>query len=202
MDAVHAARTLEVIRTLMERTTQYQLLTARAGLAAGSLASVGALAFVWLDASNPLVFGLVWGGVFFGSLAATVVSTIWRGRTQGEKIWSRQARAVVWALMPALLAALALSVVCFVRGDHVWLPGVWMLCYGQGASATAPYAPAPIRYFGFLTLMLGAVTLGLGPAWAVLMMGLVFGAGHITLGIVLLAAEQRQRKLRLHRWVA
>jgi len=35
-----------------------------------------------------------------------------------------------------------------------------------------------------------------------LMMGLVFGAGHITLGIVLLAAEQRQRKLRLHRWVA
>jgi hypothetical protein len=202
MDAVHAARTLEVIRTLMERTTQYQLLTARAGLAAGSLASVGALAFVWLDASNPLVFGLVWGGVFFGSLAATVVSTIWRGRTQGEKIWSRQARAVVWALMPALLAALALSVFFFVRGDHLWLPGVWMLCYGQGASATAPYAPAPIRYFGFLTLMLGAVTLGLGPAWAVLMMGLVFGAGHITLGIVLLAAEQRQRKLRLHRWVA
>jgi len=202
MDAVHAARTLEVIRTLMERTTQYQLLTARAGLAAGSLASVGALAFVWLDASNPLVFGLVWGGVFFGSLAATVVSTIWRGRTQGEKIWARQARAVVWALMPALLAALALSVFFFVRGDHLWLPGVWMLCYGQGASATAPYAPAPIRYFGFLTLMLGAVTLGLGPAWAVLMMGLVFGAGHITLGIVLLAAEQRQRKLRLHRWVA
>jgi len=202
MDAVHAARTLEVIRTLMERTTQYQLLTARAGLAAGSLASVGALAFVWLDASNPLVFGLVWGGVFFGSLAATVVSTIWRGRTQGEKIWSRQARAVVWALMPALLAALALRVFFFVRGDHLWLPGVWMLCYGQGASATAPYAPAPIRYFGFLTLMLGAVTLGLGPAWAVLMMGLVFGAGHITLGIVLLAAEQRQRKLRLHRWVA
>jgi hypothetical protein len=34
MDARQAARTLEVIRTLMERTCQYQLLTARAGLAA------------------------------------------------------------------------------------------------------------------------------------------------------------------------
>ena len=34
MDARQATRTLEVIRTLMERTCQYQLLTARAGLAA------------------------------------------------------------------------------------------------------------------------------------------------------------------------
>ena len=43
MDSVQAARNLELIRTLMERTTQYQLLTARAGLAAGSLAGAGAL---------------------------------------------------------------------------------------------------------------------------------------------------------------
>ena len=36
MNARQAAMNLQVIRTLMERTTQYQLLTARAGLAAGS----------------------------------------------------------------------------------------------------------------------------------------------------------------------
>src|SRR2546428_11717 len=44
MDAPQAARNLELIRTLMERTTQYQFLTARAGLAAGTLAGLGALA--------------------------------------------------------------------------------------------------------------------------------------------------------------
>ena len=49
MDSREAARSLEVIRTLMERTTQYQLLTARAGLTAGALASLGALSFLWLD---------------------------------------------------------------------------------------------------------------------------------------------------------
>ena len=43
MDATQAARNLEVIRTLMERTCQYQLLTAWAGLAAGCLAGAGAL---------------------------------------------------------------------------------------------------------------------------------------------------------------
>jgi hypothetical protein len=74
-----------------------------------------------------------------------------------------------------------------------------MLCYGQGALATAAYAPPPIRWLGAAMLPLGALTLALGPAWAVAMMGLVFGLGHVGLGVVLLVAERRERRLRLHR---
>jgi len=204
MDSVQAARNLELIRTLMERTTQYQLLTARAGLAAGSLAGAGALAFLVLDASNPWQFGGVWGVVFFGSLLATCVGTVLRSRERSERVWSRQARAVLLALAPSLLAALLLSVFFFSRGgqEHLWLPGVWMLCYGQGALATAAYAPTPIRSLGAAALLLGGLTLWLGPGWAVVMMGLVFGLGHIGLGAALLVAERRQRNVRLHRSVA
>src|SRR5207249_3755234 len=107
MDARQAARNLEVIRTLMERTCQYQLLT----------------------------------------------------------------------------------VLCFSLGMHGWLPGVWMLCYGQAALATSAYAPSPISWLGIAALLLGALTLSLGPAAAIWMMGLVFGVGHIVLGVVLFAAE-------------
>ena len=202
MDASQAARNLEVIRTLMERTTQYQFLTARAGLAAGSLAGAGAVAFTVLDAGNPWHFGGVWAGVFAGSLLATCLGTVMRSRVRGERIWSRPARAVVLALSPSLVAALLLSIFFFGRGDHLWLPGVWMLCYGQGALATATYAPPPIRSLGLATLLLGGVTLALGPAWAVPMMGLVFGLGHVVLGAVLMAAERRQGAIRLHRSVA
>lgn len=204
MNAAEAARSLEVIRTLMERMTRYQLLTARAGLAAGSLAGAGALSFFFLDAHNPWHFGIVWGVVFLGSLLATCVGTALRSREQGERVWSRPARAVVCALTPALVAALVLSVFFFARGgdEYLWLPGVWLLCYGQGALATASYAPAPIRSLGLLALLLGAVTLALGPAYAVLMMGLTFGLGHIVLGLVLLVSERRQRGIRLHRSVA
>src|SRR5438045_2596300 len=102
MDASQAARTLEVIRTLMERTCQYQLLTARAGLVAGSLAGAGALLFLWLDAQNPWHFALVWSVVFAGSVAATTVGTVLRGRARGEQVWSRPARAVLLALAPSL----------------------------------------------------------------------------------------------------
>ena len=64
MDPRQAVRNLELIRTLMERTTQYQFLTARAGLAAGCIAGLGALTFLVLDVRNPWHFGSVWGSVF------------------------------------------------------------------------------------------------------------------------------------------
>lgn len=202
MDARQAARSLEVIRTLMERTCQYQLLTARAGLGAGSLAGAGALSFVVLDPEDPWHFGSTWALVFVGSLFSATVSVILRGRQRGERVWSRPARAVLLALAPSLFAALALSVFFFARGEHLWLPGVWMLCYGQGALATSAYAPSPIRWLGLAVLLLGCVTLWLGPAWAILQMGLVFGLGHIGLGAALLVAERRESTIRLHREVA
>lgn len=202
MDSSQAARTLEVIRTLMERTCQYRLLTAWAGLAAGSLAAGGALAFTLLDPAAPAAFGAVWGLVFAGSLLSTCVGTMMRGRERGERVWSRQTRAVVLALTPALFAGLALTVFFFARGEHLWLPGVWMLCYGQGALATAAYAPRPIGWMGAAMLALGALTLALGPSLAVPMMGIAFGGGHLGLGTVLLIEERREARIRLHRGVA
>jgi len=202
MDARQAARTLEVIRTLMERTCQYQLLTARAGLAAGSLAGAGALLFLVLNAADPAVFAAVWGLVFAGALLATAVGALTRGRARGEPVWSRPARVVLLALAPSVAAAAALTAFFFARGLHLWLPGVWMLCYGQGALATAAYAPRGVRWLGAAFLPLGALTLALGPAWAVPMMGLVFGLGHVGLGVWLLILERREATLRLHRDVA
>lgn len=207
MDAQQAARNLELIRTLMERTVQYQLLTARAGLVAGSLAGAGALAFTLpglLDPANPWHFGGVWGAVFALSLLATSLGSMIRSRQRGERLWSRQARAVLLALAPSMFAALVLTIYFFSRGEgeHLWLPGVWMLCYGQGALATAAYAPQPIRVLGVAALALGAVTLWLGPAWSVTLMGVVFGLGHIGLGTALLIAERREAGVRLYRSVA
>jgi hypothetical protein len=202
MDASQAARNLEVIRTLMERTCQYQLLAGWAGLAAGSLAGAGALAFLVLDPADPAVFAAVWGLVFAGSLLASVTGTVLRGRERGERVWTRQTRAVVLALAPAWFAGAVLTVFFLGRGLHLWLPGVWMLCYGQGALATSAYAPSPIRWMGMAMLPAGALTLALGPGAAVILMGLVFGLGHVVLGVALLAAERRAGRLRLHRSVA
>ncbi len=109
---------------------------------------------------------------------------------------------VLLALMPSLAAALALTVFFFVRGDHLWLPGVWMLCYGQGALATSAYAPSGIRWLGIAMLGLGMLTLALGTGWSIVMMGVAFGLGHLGLGFALLSEERRERAIRLYRSVA
>lgn len=202
MDPRQAAHTLEVIRTLMERTCQYRLLTAGASLAAGTLAILGALAFLVLDARDPSVFAAVWGFVFASSLTGSFVGTLLRGREVGERVWTRQTRMVLLALLPSLAAAAVLTVFFFVRGHHLWLPGVWMLCYGQGALATSAYAPSGIRWLGAAMLGLGALTLALGANWAVVMMAVAFGVGHLALGFALLSEERRERAVRLYRSVA
>jgi hypothetical protein len=202
MDTRQAAHTLEVIRTLMERTCQYRLLTAGASLAAGTLAIVGALAFLVLDAGDAVAFASVWGFVFASSLTGSFVGTMLRGREVGERVWTRQTRMVLLALTPSLTAGLALTAFFFGRGEHLWLPGVWMLCYGQGALATSAYAPSGIRWLGIAMLVLGMLTLILGTAASIVMMGVAFGAGHLVLGFALLTEERRERAIRLYRSVA
>src|SRR5262249_33250579 len=100
------------------------------------------------------------------------------------------------------VAALVLTAFFFAHGWHLYLPGVWMLCYAQGALATSAYAPAPIKFLGLAVLAAAVPTLFLPAAWSVAMMGIVFGLGHLALGAVLLAMERRQTSLRLHRSVA
>lgn len=202
MDPRQAAHTLEVIRTLMERTCQYRLLTAGASLAAGTLAILGASAFLVLDAGDARVFAAVWSFVFVSSLTGSFVGTLLRGREVGERVWTRQTRMVLLALAPSLAAAAALTMFFFVRGEHLWLPGVWMLCYGQGTLATSAYAPSGIRWLGIAMLILGALTLALGAGASIAMMGVAFGLGHLALGFTLLSEERRERAIRLYRSVA
>jgi hypothetical protein len=177
-------------------------LTAGASLAAGTLAILGALAFFFLDPGDPVSFASVWGFVFASSLMGSCVGTMLRGREVGERVWTRQTRMVLLALTPSLVAAGVLTLFFFLRGEHLWLPGVWMLCYGQGSLATSAYAPAAIRWLGVAMLGLGALTLALGAGWSIVLMAVVFGGGHLLLGFVLLSEERRERAVRLYRSVA
>jgi hypothetical protein len=191
MDPRRAEENLELIRTLMERATRYEYLSARAGMLAGGATLLGSLSFLWLHPTDPLAFGLVWTAVLAVSLAGTLLENMRELRAAGEPPWSRPFREVCRSLAPAMFAAVVLTVDFFMHGRHLELPGLWMLCYGCGALATTTYAPETVRPLGLSFLALGTLTLCLGPTWSIVMMGVAFGGGHIVMSLTLLKDQRR-----------
>jgi len=191
MQRTRAEDDLELIRTMMERANRYEHLSARAGLKVGLVAILGALSFCWLDATRPVTFGSVWGVVFLTSVAVTVHEQVREVRALRLPVWTGPARRLVQALLPACAVASILTCQAFVHGRHLELPGIWMLCYGCGVLSTMTYAPPVVLPIGVGFLVLGALTLFLGPGWAVFMMALTFGVGHLALGLRLALLERQ-----------
>jgi hypothetical protein len=189
---------LAVIRRLMERSCQYELISAQAGVGAGLAAAVGSAGLFAIGDRDPSYFGLVWGIVFVAALLWFCVCTFWRGRSRNEPVWSSQAAAVLGAIAPSVIAAAMLTVFFLGRLDHRWLPGVWMICYAQAALATAAYAPAPIRWMGYWFFAASALTLALGVEMSNIMMAVAFGGGHWMLGACLLMRERESGRLKIY----
>lgn len=198
IDRERALANLEVIRRLMERSCQYELISARAGVGAGAAALAGSAALHYIGDHNPLYFGLVWGVVFVFALCWFGLCTFWRGYERNQPVWSSQALAVLQAIAPSALAAFLLTIFFLGRLDHRWLPGIWMICYAQAALATAAYCPAPIRWMGYGFFAAGAVTLAVGVDLSNLMMAFAFGGGHGMLGLCLVVRDRVCVRLKLY----
>jgi hypothetical protein len=186
MTGKEAEQTLSVIRTLMERSTCYTNLSGHAGIAAGLLTLVGCGLRVGLH--TPFI--ATWMGVLVATVGAVVFFTASLAHSNGEPIWTRQARTVVCALLPGLAAALVLTLVLTRIGQQSILPGVWMLLWGVGALAMSFFTPRVISILGGTFLAAGTVVLMIPSVDDALSMGLTFGAIHLAYGIVLACARQ------------
>jgi hypothetical protein len=181
MTGREAEQTLAVIRTFMERGTQYTNLSGHAGIAAGALALLGS--FLRMRFDTP--FLPTWIGVLAAACATTVLFTAAMARAHGEPVWTRQARTVTQALLPAFFATLLMTVVLSRAGEEALLPGVWMLLWGVGALGMSFFTPRVISLLGVTFLAAGTVTLVVGIPNDALTMGLTFGAIHLVYGVIL-----------------
>src|SRR2546426_1175672 len=194
MQLEQAEHTLETIRTLMERSQRYQHLSGYSGLVAGSLvlAGCGVLAKGW----TPVSFAIVWTTVFALAFATNAALTANRARQRGETVWSRQARTVTWAVLPAFIVGLSVSVTLWRMNRPEILPAAWLALYGCGALATSFFAPQSIARLGACCLALGVTALVVWPDWPLMTMALGFGATHVVFGACVLVAERRSARER------
>ncbi len=192
MTGREAEQTLEVIRTLMERSTRYTNLSGHAGIAAGLATLVGSALRAGLD--TPFV--ATWFGVLAAATGLSAFFTARMAWESGEPLWTRQAKTVVLALLPALVATIVLSLVMIRAELQSLLPGVWMLLWGVGALAMSFFTPRSLSVLGASFMVAGTITLAINPsrefdAWT---MGLTFGAIHLAYGLGLMLLRSGDRR--------
>jgi hypothetical protein len=188
MTGKEAEQTLGVIRTLMERRTLYRNLSGHAGMVAGAVTLVGSLLREWLHTP----FLPTWLGVLCIACGASVYFTAGMATENREPFWTRQARTIVLALLPAFMAAAVLTLVMIRLKLESMLPGIWMLLWGVGALAMGFFTPRVIWMLGATFMVAGTAALVIEPLPDSLSMGLTFGAIHFVYGFVLIVIRPRE----------
>ncbi|MGO9243673.1 MAG: hypothetical protein ACLPT4_09820 [Verrucomicrobiia bacterium] len=198
MQLEHAEHTLETIRTLMERSQRYEHISGFSGLVAGAVTILGCvvLRLDMLSLAFPANFVVVWSTVFTIAFAGHLLLTFGRARQRGEPVWSRQARTVLLAVLPAFSAALVLTVLIWRVGRPDLLPALWLALYGCGVLATSFFAPRSIAWLGGTCFVLGIIGVLSPHTYPILTMAIGFGATHIGFGVAVLIAERRESRTR------
>jgi len=198
MQLEHAEHTLETIRTLMERSQRYEHISGYSGLVGGAVTILGCavLRLNLLPFAFPANFVVVWSAVFAVAFTSHLLLTFGRARQRGEPVWSRQARTILLAVLPAFSAALVTTVVV-ARLDRLdLLPALWLTLYGCGVLATSFFAPRSIAWLGGTCFVLGVMGLLAPHTYPILTMAIGFGITHIGFGVAVLIAERRESRTR------
>jgi hypothetical protein len=118
-----------------------------------------------------------------GALVARQIAR--RGRTR----YLGPARKFLLCLCPSLFAGAILTVVFEIGGIGSVIPGMWLLLYGcavlSASTVTTPDIARLIVIMGAMFVALGSLTFALPAAAHTLMLGLGFGALHVTFGILI-----------------
>jgi hypothetical protein len=204
MNSDWASENLQVIRTLMERSTLYRRALAPMTLLAGALGLAAAVVGWYAGFDRPGPFVAYWvvaaGLINLGALLIVRKQAI----NAQEPFLSSPTRRVALASAPGFFAGALLTGAIMARfGTEQqvipWLISMWLLCYGCALCAAGFFMPRGIKLFGWLYLLLAAVMLFVyWPEWIKLsmrqnhlVMGVVFGGVHLAYGIYLHFTEKR-----------
>ena len=203
MDTNRAAEHLQVIRTLMERSTLYRRALAPISFLTGALGTAAAFLGWTLPVESPRVFVGYWLAVSVICISGAYLLARRQALKDAEPFWSSPTRRVTAALAPPLFVGLVaglLSALC--PGWDVLqpstLPALWMVLYGSALHAAGFFMTRGIRLVGWLFILSGCAWMAsrcladgaLAIRSAHLVMGMIFGGVHLAYGLYLRFTEK------------
>lgn len=201
-----ASENLQVIRTLMERSTLYRRALAPIMLVAGCFGLAAAIATRFVKLETNREFSLYWLSVGVLTTLASLLLVRRQALKEEEEFWSLPTRRVIRALLPSfsvgLLAAILYALAPTSLPESAWLlASAWLVLYGCGMHAAGFFMKRGIKLFGWFFVLGGAAAAYLTqfrPLFqtsetAHYLMGIFFGVLHLACGIYLYVSEKKRQ---------
>jgi hypothetical protein len=196
-----AEENIQVIRTLMERSTVYRRALAPVMTATGIIGIAAATLTCFVKIETAPSFGLFWIGVAAIALVVSFLFVRRQALKSDEPFWSSPTRRVTQALLPGFFIGFVAGVLCVTRfaPESVWmLPLIWAFAYGCAIHAAGFFMPRGMKLFGWSLIALAAISLfgiqslpDLQTAeTAHYLMGTFFGILHLAYGVYLHSSEK------------
>lgn len=197
---------LAQIRSLMERSSRFISLSGLSGVAAGTVALIGA-AMVYLYLGLPLFsnkhiyyyevlnngrwgidyltfFLLDAAAVFVLALAGGIYFTTRKARKKGHKIWDALSQRMLVNLAIPLVAGGVFCIALYKNGAFGLVAPATLIFYGLALVNGGKYTLNDIRYLGILEILLGFIGL-FKPGYGLELWALGFGVAHIVYGLAM-----------------
>lgn len=191
---------LNHIRSMMERSSRFTLLSGLSGIAAGVTALVGA-GYIYFrlkkmgidyftatkryyDQDLVLEFFIVALLVLFTALFFGVYFTIRKSRNKQVPIWSSVTKNLIVNFSVPLVVGAVFCLSLYVHHLFAFIAPTTLIFYGLALVNSEKYTFTDVKYLGFFELLLGCLSLFfLGKGLVFWIIG--FGFMHIIYGIIL-----------------
>ena len=201
-----ASENLQVIRTLMERSTLYRRALAPIMLVAGFFGLAAAIGTCFVKLETNREFSLYWLSVGVLTTLASLLLVRRQALKEEEEFWSLPTRRVIRAVLPSfsvgLLAAILYAIAPTPLPESAWLLAIaWLVLYGCGMHAAGFFMKRGIKLFGWFFVLGGAAAAYLTQFRPLLqtsetahyLMGIFFGVLHLACGIYLYVSEKKRQ---------
>lgn len=195
---------LAEIRSIMEQSTRFLSLSGLAGIFAGFIALLGALAaYLYLNieiSSNNYYDFLSENGslhtdrLFFFAADAIIVLILALGfgiyytrrnaKRKGQSIWNTSVKKMLGSLFVPLFTAGILCIVLVYYGVIFLVAPLMLIFYGLALISASKYTLRDIWYMGIIEILLG-LTACFFPGYGLLFWAFGFGVMHIVYGALM-----------------
>ncbi|MBP9019731.1 MAG: hypothetical protein KBG04_07940 [Bacteroidales bacterium] len=184
------AKEITEIRSMMERSSKFMLLSGWAGIIAGLIAIAGTFsAFKFLHFVPTTIFyeastNVLWLALAVLTIALTVAvyCSYSKAVKRGEKLWNPTTRRMLFSLSVPLITGALIIIILIINGLNGLIAPFTLIFYGLALFGGGYHTLPEVKVLGLVEILLGILALFI-IKYSLIFWATGFGLSHIIYGI-------------------